>query len=75
MKRSGGPGTRPTPNALAAVEKLSLADAPRFIWRGLKIGAEGIPLLKEQFAAALSIKAGYDAGFLHYSYFLAEKAG
>ena len=41
--------------------------------RGLPLGAEGVRLPKEQFPAALCIKAGFDAGFLRYTCFLAEK--
>jgi hypothetical protein len=43
------------------------------IWTGLRLGRDGIRLLKEQFPAALYIKAGFDSGFLRYRYFLLEK--
>ncbi len=43
------------------------------LWRGAPPGAEGVRLVKEQFAAALYIKAGFDTGFLRYTYLLAEK--
>ena len=59
--------------ALKAVDKISIRDVPRYVWKGMKLGPEGIRLLKEQFPAALYIKAGFDAGFLRYTYILAEK--
>ncbi len=36
-------------------------------------GAEGVRLAKAQLAAALCIKAGFDAGFLRYLYLLAQR--
>lgn len=59
--------------ALKAVEALSIRDAPLLFWKGMKLGPAGIRMLKEQFPAALYIKAGFDAGFLRYTYILAEK--
>lgn len=59
--------------ALKAVAHLSAKDVPRLVWKGMKLGPEGIRLIKEQFPAALYIKAGFDAGFLRYVYCLAEK--
>ena len=35
---------------------------------------EGARLIKEQFPAAMYIKAGFDTGFLRYVYFLVEAA-
>ncbi len=61
--------------ALAAITELSINDAPRLLWKGIKLGADGIRLIKEQFPAAVYIRAGFDAGFLRYVYFLAERQG
>ena len=61
--------------ALAAITELSIKDAPRLLWKGVALGPDGIRLIKEQFPAALYIKAGFDAGFLRYVYFLAERQG
>ena len=60
-------------NALKAVEELSLSDAAKMVWKGLRLGKEGIRLIKEQFPAALYIKAGFDIGFLRYVHILAQK--
>ncbi|HEV7368551.1 SAM-dependent methyltransferase [Arenibaculum sp.] len=60
--------------AVEGVAELSAADLPRFLWQGVVQGPDSLRLVKEQFAAALYIKAGFDAGFLRYVLFLAEKA-
>lgn len=60
--------------ALRAVAELSEQSLPALIWRGMKLGPRGIALQKEQFASALYIKAGFDAGLLRYVHVLAEKA-
>lgn len=59
--------------ALKGINRLSVRDIPRYVWKGMTLGPEGIRLIKEQFPAALYIKAGFDAGFLRYVHFLAEK--
>lgn len=60
--------------ALKAVKELSEEQhLPGLIWTGVKLGPRGIRLIKEQFPAALYIKAGFDTGFLRYAYFLGEK--
>ncbi len=59
--------------AIAGIRDFSLAKAAQLLWKGLPLGADGIRLIKEQFPAALYIKAGFDAGFLRYTYFLGEK--
>lgn len=59
--------------ALKAVQEFSLEAAAQLVWKGIKLGPQGMRLLKEQFPAALYIKAGFDAGFLRYRYFLLEK--
>lgn len=60
-------------SALNGIKKLSLKDFPRMLWKGIKLGSDGIRLIKEQFPAAIYIKVGYDVGFLRYVYFLVEK--
>jgi len=60
-------------NALKAVSELSITDAAKMVFKGLTLGPEGITLIKEQFPAALYIKAGFDLGFLRYVHILAEK--
>ena len=59
--------------ALKSIKKLSFKDLPRLIWTGMKLGSDGIGIIKEQFPAAIYIKVGYDVGFLRYTYFLVEK--
>ena len=60
--------------AIEAVQGLTLARAARLLWKGgPRRGAEGVRLVKEQFPAALHIKAGFDAGFLRYTLFLAAR--
>ena len=61
--------------ALAAITELSINDAPRLLWKGVTLGPDGIRLIKEQFPAAVYIRAGFDTGFLRYTYFLAERQG
>ncbi len=59
--------------AIQGIRKITLRDAAHLARAGLRRGRRGIRLLKEQFPAAIYIKAGFDAGFLRYAYFLAEK--
>jgi len=59
--------------AIEGVRDITLAKAAQMVWKGLPLGTEGIRLIKEQFHAALYIKAAFDAGFLRYTCFLAEK--
>ena len=59
--------------AIAAIRDVSLAAAAKAMWKGLTLGEEGVRLIKEQFHAALYIKAAFDAGFLRYTWFLAGK--
>jgi SAM-dependent methyltransferase len=59
-------------NALRAVSELSVRDLSRFLWAGLRLGPEGLRLMKEQFPAAIYVKVGFDSGFLRYVYFLVE---
>jgi ubiquinone/menaquinone biosynthesis C-methylase UbiE len=61
--------------AIAGICDFSLARAARYVWKGLPLGPDGLRLVKEQFHAALYIKAAFDAGFLRYTSFLAEKQG
>ncbi len=60
--------------ALRAIRDVSPKDLPRLLWKGIALGADGVQLVKEQFPAAIYIKAGFDAGFLRYTRFLVEKA-
>lgn len=59
--------------AIEAVRDSSSSMAAKFLGKRLTLGAESIRLIKEQFPAALYIKAAFDAGFLRYTYFLAER--
>ena len=59
--------------AIHAVQELSIGRAASLVWKRATLDPEGIRILKEQFPAALYVKAGFDAGFLRYMYFLAEK--
>jgi SAM-dependent methyltransferase len=59
--------------AVAGIRDFSLAKAARYLWKGLPLGGDGIRLVKEQFHAALYIKAAFDAGFLRYTLLLGEK--
>src|SRR5690606_19597913 len=59
--------------ALAGMLALSEQRLPALIWEGMRLGREGIRLIKEQFPAALYIKAGFDAGLLRYTLVLGEK--
>lgn len=59
--------------AIEAVQRLSLRQVPRLLFKGVSLGTEGVRIVKEQFAAALYIKAAFDAGLLRYSYLLARK--
>lgn len=61
--------------AIEGIRTLSLRDMVRLAKAGLRAGRHGMRLIQEQFPAALYIKAGFDAGFLRYAYFLAEKPG
>lgn len=60
--------------AVKAVQELSSQAALQLLWKGIRLGSDGLRLLKEQFPAALYIKAAFDAGFLRYRYFVLEKA-
>ena len=60
--------------AIKAVREVGPAQAARYVWKGLTLGKEGLRLVKDQFHAALYIKAAFDAGFLRYTLLLAEKA-
>ena len=59
--------------ALKAVSELTYDEAARLLWNVRHVGRRAATLLKDQFQAALYIKAAYDAGFLRYTYFLGEK--
>lgn len=59
--------------AIGAVRQATVAKLPPLLWKRMRLGAEGLRLIKEQFPAALYIKAAFDAGFLRYKLFLAER--
>ncbi len=59
--------------AIAAVSDLTYEEAARMLWKAKQVGAGAPRMVKEQFAAALYIKAAYDAGFLRYTAILAER--
>lgn len=61
--------------AIEAVQRLSLKRAARLFLRGAPLRAGAMRRIKEQFAAALYIRAALDAGFMRYSYLLARKRG
>lgn len=60
--------------AITAVREVEAQHLPRLLWARLKLGKDGIELIKSQFRAALYIKAAFDAGLLRYVLFLAEKS-
>lgn len=60
-------------NALRALEEVSSSQLPKLIWKGMHLGTAGIRMMKEQFKAALYIKAGFDSGLLRYVLCLAER--
>jgi sterol 24-C-methyltransferase len=59
--------------AVEAVRELDQESLLRLLWNRARLGAEGVRLIKEQFASALYLKAGFDAGFLRYVHLLAER--
>ena len=59
--------------AIEAVKELSYEEAARTLWKVKRLGSNGRKIVREQFPAALYIKAAYDAGFLRYTYVLAER--
>ena len=61
--------------AVQAVRELAFRDIVGLARTGLRVEPTGLRLIKEQFPAAMYIKAGFDAGFLRHAYFLVEKPG
>ena len=59
-------------NGIKGIQEVSIKDIPKFIWKGIKEGTESIKLVEEQFPASIYVKAGYDTGFLRYTYMLVE---
>ena len=59
--------------SIEAVRDVSPADVVHLLWKGLYLGEDGVRLIKEQFPAALYIKAGFDSGFLRYILYVTEK--
>lgn len=60
-------------SALKGIKELGIKDLPKFMWKRMNLGDNGIRLIKEQFPSALYIKVGFDTGFLRYIYYLVEK--
>ena len=60
-------------SACKALTEITTPQRLKTIWKGLTLGPEAIRLIKEQFHAALYIKAGFDTGLLRYTYFLVER--
>lgn len=60
-------------NGIRAITEPNPAQAARILWKGVRRGSRGLELIKAQFTAALYVKAGFDAGFLRYTYWLMEK--
>lgn len=59
--------------AIEAVREVEEQHLPRLLWARLRLGSDGIELIKAQFRAALYIKAAFDSGLLRYVLLLAEK--
>ena len=57
---------------IRAVKEINVRDIPRMVWTGIKLGPDALRIIKEEFPASLYIKAGFDTGFLRYSYFLVQ---
>lgn len=60
--------------AIEAVREVEAEHLPRLLWARLRLGKDGIELIKAQFRAALYIKAAFDSGLLRYVLLLAEKS-
>jgi SAM-dependent methyltransferase len=58
--------------ALQAMRELDERALVSLVWDRVRLGRHGARLAKEQFAAALFLKACFDAGFLRYVHLLAE---
>ena len=59
-----------------AVEAMQEQDERSLIalmWEQVRLGREGVRLMKAQFGAVLYLKASFDAGFLRYVHLLAER--
>lgn len=59
--------------AVEAMRELDERSLLALVWDRVRLGPEGAQLIKDQFAAALYLKAGFDAGFLRYVHLLAER--
>ncbi|MES2642456.1 MAG: class I SAM-dependent methyltransferase [Myxococcota bacterium] len=60
-------------SAIRAIKELTLENLPGLVDKAASLGPECLRLIKEQFPAALYIRAGFDAGFLRYKYYLLER--
>lgn len=59
--------------ALKGIQDVSASRMAQLLSKRGKLGSDGIRLIKEQFPAALYIKTAFDAGFMQYNFFLAER--
>jgi cyclopropane fatty-acyl-phospholipid synthase-like methyltransferase len=59
--------------AVEAMQELDERSLIALMWDQLRLGREGVKLMKAQFGAALYLKAAFDAGFLRYVHLLAER--
>jgi sterol 24-C-methyltransferase len=59
--------------AIDAIRELDDRSLTSLMWEQARLGREGVRLLKDQFGAALYLKAAFDAGFLRYVHLLAER--
>lgn len=60
-------------SALRAIGELTPESLTALVGEAAGWGPECFRLIKEQFPAALYIRAGFDAGFLRYKYYLLER--
>jgi cyclopropane fatty-acyl-phospholipid synthase-like methyltransferase len=59
--------------ALDAVRELDQRSLVSMVWDRMRLGRHGARLAKQQFGAALYLKAAFDAGFLRYVHVLARR--
>lgn len=59
--------------AVEALRELDERSLGSLVWDRVRLGRNGFRMAKDQFAAALFLKAAFDAGFLRYVHLLAER--
>jgi len=59
--------------ALEALEGLDEKSLFSLLWDRVRLGSEGARMIKQQFGAALYLKAAFDGGFMRYVHLLAER--